>query len=517
MVGYAEVHYNPWFVPSFTFMRQPEIICDAPSRVEPGQPVPVFIIVKDADRFPVLLKTVVIQFRYENGIVRVARFPYGNVLIDSPLWWDAINIMPEYRGLVRIDPYILVTIGTRSVTVHIDNYPGISHAPLHVYAASSSYPGSEGWYHGDVHCHTFFTSDQVEFGLPLEALAHAARCMGMHWIAATDHSYDLDDTEDDYLRDDPALPKWQALKEQSLMLAETVTVLPGEEVSCRTRNGRNCHLLALNAGTFIQGSGDSGERPFAPDSETLLPDAVADCVGDGGIACAAHPLEKIPLFEKILLKRGEWTNEDLAIRDITAMQFYNGLRDTGYRRGKKCWIELLLAGRRIYAFGGSDAHGDLNRSRYVSLPFISLSESNEHVFGTVRTVVRAASASRSDIVDALGEGGAVVTDGPFIDIAVCSGTTVAGPGRKVGGTTCTFRAEFFSSEEYGALESGTIFGGFAGETSERILERLPLAGSGFSSTFSGTCSMKGMRYLRAECLTIQGKICFTNPIWIEGF
>ena len=61
MVTYAEVHYRPWFVPSLIYMKQPEIVFDAPSRVETGNPIPVFVIIKDADRFPIQINAIVIH------------------------------------------------------------------------------------------------------------------------------------------------------------------------------------------------------------------------------------------------------------------------------------------------------------------------------------------------------------------------------------------------------------------------------------------------------------------------
>ncbi|GIX06917.1 MAG: hypothetical protein KatS3mg115_1320 [Candidatus Poribacteria bacterium] len=59
--AYAEWHYR--FLPglSLLFRRRPEIYWDAPWRVEHGQPLPLAVLVKDADRFPVRIESV--QFR----------------------------------------------------------------------------------------------------------------------------------------------------------------------------------------------------------------------------------------------------------------------------------------------------------------------------------------------------------------------------------------------------------------------------------------------------------------------
>jgi len=45
---YAETHYRfPYF---FSLLRknEPEIIADAPHRIEPGSPLPILILIKDA-------------------------------------------------------------------------------------------------------------------------------------------------------------------------------------------------------------------------------------------------------------------------------------------------------------------------------------------------------------------------------------------------------------------------------------------------------------------------------------
>ena len=48
-VLYAEMHYRWWPLPSRYFRKEPEILADAPRRVEPGQPLPLLLLVKDAN------------------------------------------------------------------------------------------------------------------------------------------------------------------------------------------------------------------------------------------------------------------------------------------------------------------------------------------------------------------------------------------------------------------------------------------------------------------------------------
>ncbi|HUT62442.1 MAG TPA: CehA/McbA family metallohydrolase, partial [Anaerolineae bacterium] len=428
MFAYAEIHYRPRFMSSLIYMKKPEIVCDTPTRIDSGRPLPLFIMIKDADRYPVQLETVVVHTIYEDGVERVARFPYYGLSVSSPMWWDSINIVPEFAGIVKVIPYVFVKKEGKVIPVCVDNYPGSSHSPLIINVSKSPLPGGDGWFHGDIHCHSYYTSDQIEFGAPLEVLALAGCSMGLHWIAVTDHSYDLDDFEDDYFSVDPLVIKWHNMRHMANLLENSFTIIPGEEVTCRTENGRNCHMLALNTTRFIKGSGDSGENGLNTVTERSIGEAVALCLKWGGIPCAAHPMERITLLEKLLLKRSEWYPSDLKTPGILALQIHNGARDRGFYKGKKTWINMILNGYRMYAFGGSDAHGDLNLHRSVGLPFFSVKEGLHHTFGSVKTIVRAKSKEKEDILEGLKAGRAVVTEGPFIDLTVTSGYSVVGPG-----------------------------------------------------------------------------------------
>ncbi|MFC1650484.1 CehA/McbA family metallohydrolase [Candidatus Latescibacterota bacterium] len=535
MLSYVEVHYRPSrLFPSLIYKKQPEILFDVPSRIDPGCPIPVFLIIKDADLFPVELDAVVIHALYEGGIERIARFPYNSLKVDSNIWWDSINISPEHTGLVKIDPYVSLKIGKKKIHVRVDNYKGISHEPLKVFVSPTPLPAVRGWYHGDIHCHTYYTSDQIEFGAPLEVMAFAADCMGLSWMTATDHSYDLDNDQNSYETKDPFLMKWHSMKKNAELLIPSLTVIPGEEVTVRTENGANCHLLAVNSKKFIKGTGDSGKNGLNTKTEKSIGEAVSECVEWGGIACAAHPLEKIPILEKLILGRGKWSLNDLQTPGVTAIQFYNGIRDRGFCHGMKVWIKLLLSGRRMHAFGGNDAHGDMNRRRRMEIPLVSISERYEHIFGNVRTVVRAKSTDRKDIFEALANGRALVTDGPFIDIAIFSNDTVACPGdvfpaditseRANSGETVTVNASFISTPEFGPLKKVKIYGGAVKdsakdentENEEMNILTADFPTPDFEYKYSEPFDVKGFIYIRAECETAKGKICFTNPIWVDS-
>ena len=501
-------------MPSLLYRRAPEILFDVPGRIVSGKPVPLFIFIKDAHRFPVRLEQVVIQMDYAGGVTRVAHFPYGGMDITGPFWWDCYNIVPACQGLVRITPHCFYRSGSQLVQVTVDNYPGIPKYPFTTDTSALPYPSAEGWYHGDMHTHTFFTSDQIEFGAPIEALSLAAFSMELDWFAATDHSYDLDDSVDDYLVGDHTLPKWRDLHHKADILNGIMTVLVGEEVTCRTRDGCNCHMLAVGSERFIGGSGYSGEKGLDTKSEHTVGQAASLCSEWGGFAVASHPFEHISTAERLILNRGAWTNADLAAPGIIGMQFHNGVRDGGFKKGMRAWISMLLQGRRIVALAGSDSHGDFNRTRSVAIPFMALKESTDNTFACVRSIVKATSGARDDIVEGIRAGRVVVSEGPFVDLRVICRDTIAGPGDEVNDSSGIVRATALSNNDYGPVMSLKIIAGMYREKVERTVSEDTPSGAIFR--LSAECVLAGddVRYYRAECITTEGLLCFTNPVWV---
>jgi len=515
VLAYAEVHYRPRFLPSLLSMRRPEIVCDAPTRVEKGRSVPLFLFVRHADRYPVTLHEVALHAVYDHGRECIARFPFGGCKIADPIWWDAINFMPESTGVLKLHPHVVVGLNGKTEQVLVDNYRGTGKSPLIVHVADEPYPGAEGWHHGDLHCHSFHTADQVEFGAPMEAMALAAFSMGLHWLAVTDHSYDLDDAPGDCAAGDPDLPKWKLMRNTAAVLQSSFTVIPGEEVTCRTKRGKNCHMLAIDSARFISGSGDGGERGLDTATEHSIGEAAAACLEWGGFACAAHPMERVPLLERLILNRGEWDPDDLGTPGISGLQIYNGRRDSGFRRGRSAWKKLLLDGHRMSIFGGSDSHGDFNRRRGIELPLVSVGEALSNTLGCVRTVVRAGSWRKDDICAALRSGRSVVTDGPFVDLSLRAGEVVCRPGDTMTGGSFSIHARFLSSEEFGALKRGTVYGGITGEAEERTIAYLGTFMQPYEHVFESSTEERRFSYIRAECETASGRLCLSNPVWLD--
>ena len=251
---YAEIHYRFKIIPSRLYQRQPEIIADIPHRLEPGHALPVLILMKDAQRFPVELYKISVKI-----IPKIKSNEYGEIkirLFDScesiraPLWWRVfpIELSNDWFGIFEVDVEIHYRTNRRFYLCHNDNYSGTSHKPLEVFIAKSSLPQLPGFYHGDVHCHTDATSDQVEFGAPVEAMALLAKAQGIHFFAAADHSYDLDDMPDNYLKNDPTLQKWFCLQERIRLLNKKksdIIIIPEKKFLAAMQIKKMCTCLFL--------------------------------------------------------------------------------------------------------------------------------------------------------------------------------------------------------------------------------------------------------------------------------
>ncbi len=491
---YVEGHYAPlgW---SLLRRREPEVVADVPFRVEPGAPVPVVCILKDAHLYPVHLDRVSLRVRYPSGRVRELKFRVDED-ISQPLWYRVFRFDPEELGDLKVETFFYGLRRGRPFLVRNDNIRTASHRPFWVLASPHPLPKMKGWHYGDAHFHSSYTRDQAEFGAPLGAVVEVAKALGLSWFAVTDHSYDLDDRIDSYLESDPDLPRWREFLSEVEGL--DFPVLAGEEVSCGSTKGHNIHLLAFGIREFVEGGGDSGERWLRTRPDLSLAEALDRVLAQGGVAYAAHPMCRFSFPQRVFLGRGSWTWEDLRVEGLSGLQFWNGLRNRDFEAGKRAWVRLLLEGRRVYALGGNDAHGDFNRFRGLSIPFLKVKELPFHTFGRVRTAAYCPDGPTPEaILDALREGRTVVTDGPMV-LVQTEGTR--------------WEAEAISTEEFGEVAELRVYFGDLGRRRERILWR---GGRGMRTGARGTIP-PGPGYLRAEVETESGALGLTNPVWFGG-
>ncbi len=357
------------------------------------------------------------------------------------------------------------------------NYTETRH--LRVRVAPAPYPWPDGWYGGDTHYHTMYTNNIAEYGAPVPAVALAAEAMGLSWLTVTDHSCDLDETGDGSFS--YATPQWeytiqdesgiQTVARDNTAFGSSWNAL-GDDIanhtsaSLRLYRGVEINLASIDADSYNKTlhclfynddyvssplSGALGERPVTPS----LPDGLSQLSG-GGFAYAAHPLSDLGAEWGGIdwtVNGALWGDEDLALASqhepFRGLQAFN-TRPTRYSSDQMdpwadfdagvtpdgAYPEELLEGidvwdamnaanldplAKTFLAGGSDAHGDLNYSPYLSLD----NYATDNAIGKVQTVAYVpgpygpgALPPMSEILASYRDGRTVVTDGPFVTMGV---------------------------------------------------------------------------------------------------
>ena len=97
VIMYAELHFRFKWSDSRYFRKEPEILSDLPIRIEPGNNIPILLIIKDAHIYPINLNKVNIKTYYNsfifrlinsNGMVKVAWEKYKH----STLWNNIVGV-----------------------------------------------------------------------------------------------------------------------------------------------------------------------------------------------------------------------------------------------------------------------------------------------------------------------------------------------------------------------------------------------------------------------------------------
>lgn len=436
---YAETHFKfklPW---SLLYKPWPEIIFDAPFQFVPGVEPMLWIVVRDADRFPTTIKTVEIRLSNvipagtlleSNATENAARQP--DVVINKDLNTEVqeqMRFIPLALGKIPAGTYeahCKLTIERKGKTQTFErwNLPRLKPVPFRFKVLSEALPIAPGYAAGEMHCHTHYSADHVEYGATPEVLQQAAKAVGLDFVSCTDHAYDFAFTQEDFTKEaDSPVPRFQKLREEIAALPSTdengnrlPLMIAGEEVSAGNSKGENVHMTVLGPEGYLPGLGDCGrywlENRPTRSIKQILNMTEAHCF-------AAHPFQQMGLLEKFVFRRGYWKPEDLNLSGkhaIRGIQFWNGIRDEGFKLGREFWINELGKGNYLLPIGGNDAHGDLNSMTAVNLPLISLKHTRAHTFGNVRTVVRIDERGETlaSLNAAFSGDNCYVTDGPAL-------------------------------------------------------------------------------------------------------
>ncbi|HQI69613.1 MAG TPA: T9SS type A sorting domain-containing protein, partial [Bacteroidales bacterium] len=156
-----------------------------------------------------------------------------------------------------------------------------------VFRQPEDLPRIQGWYRGDMHYHTLFTQNDVEYGLPLEATKLAAQKTGLDWITVTDHSSDYDNYGLSMQNN------WDRLGSavQGLNTTDSSFVfIRAMEASINNSDGKVVHCLLYPSPAdpfcfhyFLDGGGDISATTFS------VVQALTNLSVYDGFAYAAHP------------------------------------------------------------------------------------------------------------------------------------------------------------------------------------------------------------------------------------
>ncbi len=210
----------------------------------------------------------------------------------------------------------------------------------------------------NLHMHTRYSDGQLSHA----EIAAAAMRSGLDAVIVTDHNVYVQGPEDYYTEGD-----------------RRIVLLVGEEIHDQARQPQKNHLLVFGAGREL--------ATLAGDTRRLL-DHVRQA---GGLSFIAHPVD--PAAPAVGETDISW--EDWQVQGYTGIELWNAMSEFKsllksklhalyyiynpnriahgpFKAALQRWDELLAAGQRIIAIGGSDAHafpvswGPLHR---VAFPF----------------------------------------------------------------------------------------------------------------------------------------------------
>jgi hypothetical protein len=506
LLAYIETHHRLFRLPSLLYRRAPEILFDAPWRLDPGRNLPAFLFIKDSDLFPIELKKITTAI----GLLDIHRiffleFQPDIKYVNSRFYYQTFEIpLPEgYSGKVALNFKLDYISGNKDRFVLNDNIPTLPHSPCMVTVSKEKLPIPENWIAGDTHFHSNYTCDEVEYGAPIKVIPLIAKAIGLSFTFLLDHSYDLDDRNP--FADSGSFVKQS--DDSKTASDESFTILSGEELSAINRRGKTVHAGYVNSAVFKQGYRDSG-RTMGTKGDSLITDLEHD---KNSILFAAHPGFKPSLLEKLLLNRGEWSNAD--IDDVTILQIMNGPIDKEFFRSRKLWIDALLRGKKVFVIAGNDAHGDFSKTRKITLPFLSVKENNSHVYGKNRTYI----PINTSIIDSIKNGLAVISNGAFIELTVLQGAISISTGSGFKGTAVS-NIDVITSEEFGHFTSVRLYQGNIGDRNEKIISEWKPDNKQLQLNLSFPIQPTTNGYIRAEAYTLppSGILTFaaTNPIWM---
>jgi hypothetical protein len=281
------------------------------------------------------------------------------------------------------------------------------------------------------------------------------------------------------------------------------------------------HLCGLNLREFIPGNLDGARKGRNRDPQLSLTDAIKKIHDQGGISFAAHPGSHMGFMQRLFLTRGNWSLPDL-MQSIDAMQIMNNGISILFDRGKLLWKSMLQNRLKVPLIAGNDAHGDFNRYRAITTPFLNISDRQDRFFGNGKTGMYGQPGSIPEILDAIKQGKTFVTTGPFLSLSI-TGKPSGDQAISHSPISPEINRIFIhvrSTAEFGRINEIKVLAG-----KKESFEEIVVFSRNYSNEnrFSIDAEIdinslkKGMIYLRAEamCNSLQNlpSMAFTSPVY----
>ncbi len=503
-INYAEIHFRYPFIKSKYYRKLPEIITDIPFRLS-NRKIPILLIVKDANSFPITINKITAFIKSKNGDFEET-LPIEKTIKDdyfSEIFFYEIPEAIQENQYLSLDIKINCFTENKRYSFINDNYLTLDRKSFSTYFANKKFPYPKNWFAGEAHFHSNFTNDQVEFGSDIYSTSIMAKSIGLDWFFVTDHSYDLDDRPDDYTKNDSSIPKWhQMWKDVETYDSEKMRIIGGEEVSIGNTLNQNVHLLHLNSKKFIEGFGDSGDS-FIHKNPTHSIKDLKELGNDNSLFIAAHPFEKVPISQKIILKRGNWNVIDFTSSKIHFVQAINSNLQSDIFPGIRKWEELLFNNFKAILIAGNDSHGNFNFMKQIKIPFLKLFISRKQIFGQFHTIFF---NDENDPIQGLKNKNIVVSNGPFLSFFLESKGVKYNIGSEIDFGVFILKYQAKSSEEFGEIKKIKLIIGTISNQKKRIIINPPN---------NYKIEIKQNSFLRMELLTNKRGFVFTNPIWTK--
>lgn len=472
---YAETHFRfGGWTPSLLFKKTPEIIFDSPKRVDHNKNIPVFLQLNDFKKYPIKLNNVqiVLSQNKKSSIIFSSTDIYKyelrhNFSKNSPCF--VFNLNPK---LFEIGHYTLtcklnISQKNKNRDIVNNNLRTSQKKSLTGYYASEKLPGSNRCIYGDMHVHSQYTESHVEFCPPIKSIDIAAHAIGLNFINITDHSYDLSCSVEDYLKVDPTNKRWTLFQEDISNTKFKTNVIAGEEISVLNSKNKVVHLGAAGNKTFIDGTADGARKKVSKVKYSHPIKHICEKIQkDKGVSFAAHPGAQIGFLQKLFLKRGSWTINDIN-DNLDAFQAVNNGFRSGWYRARKLWISKLLENYKIPLIAGNDSHGDFNRYIALSIPFFSVTELNDRYLGYGKTGIYTNKVlSNNEILNYIKKGKTFITTGPYIELCDENGNCLIS-NQEIENQVITLNA--LSTNEFGNIDIIRVYKATKNKKTEELL------------------------------------------------